>query len=251
MASDSTSKDMPLLTETMVLDYLNQNPNFLRRHPELLEVLTPPEMQTGHNVIDFQKFALGSLQQDMQSLKDKFNGLLGSARDNMSVQYQVHQAVLQLLKARDLEHLLEVLTIDFLRYFDVDAVRLVVESDVSELYETYYGTDHHTGLGFVPIHTVDDALGDRGTLALVSDCEIDPPYAFDTIFAECSRLVRSCAMLRIYLEKIDRTGILAFGVREAGHFHAHQGVELLQFLARIVEWRLDECLKEHEIEKLL
>lgn len=251
MDSDSKSKDMSSLTETVVLDYLQKNPNFLRHHPELLEVLTPPELQTGHNIIDFQKFALGSLQQDMQSLKDKFNGLLGSARDNMSVQYQVHQAILQLLKARDLEHLLEVLTIDFLRYFDVDAVRLVIESDVAELYESYYGTDSYSGISFAPLMTVDEALGDGATIALVSDCEMDPPYAYETIFAECSRLVRSCALLRIYLEKIGRTGILAFGVREVGRFHAHQGVELLQFLAQVVEWRLDQCLREHEIEKLL
>lgn len=253
MSSDNRTENNGIseLTETMVVEYLRHNPKFLRKHPELLTTLTPPERQTGDNVLDFQRFALGSLQQDMQLLKDEFDGVLTSARDNMSVQSQIHQAVMHMLKARDLEHLLEVLTMDFLRYFDVDAVRLIIESDVAELYDAYYGTENYSGISFVPVQTVDQVIGSGAFVALVTDTELDPPYAYEDIFVDCAALVQSCALLRIHLDTIDRDGIVGFGVREKGRFHAHQGVELLKFLADVMELRLDQCLNEHEIEKLL
>lgn len=246
-------KDKPIgaLTEQMVLDYLQHNPQFLQRHPELLEVLVPPEQQMGENVLDFQHFALGNLQDSVRSLKDKFNGLLVSARDNMSVQSQVQQAILQLLRARDLEQLLEVLTIDYVRNFDVDAVRLVIESDMAELYESYYSEENYSGISFVPLQMVDMAMGMGKVSLLIPDTNVVMPYGYQQIFVDCAALIQSCALLRIHLSKIGRDGILAFGVREIDRFQPNQGVELLQFLAEVVEMRLDQCLSEHEIERLL
>lgn len=241
----------PRIDEAQVLAYLASHPEFLKKHPELLEVLTPPEQKMGRNVLDFQRFAMGSLQQNVQELKDKFNGLLGSARDNMSVQSQVHQAVLQILKARDLEQLLETLTIDLARFFDVDVVRIALESDIAELYEATYGEHSYSGLCFLPLDRVDLALGTGRQTLLISDTQNDPPYGYDEIFAECANLVQSCALLRIYLDKIDRLGILAFGVRDVGRFHSHQGVELLHFLSEVVALRLNQCLNASEIENLL
>lgn len=247
--SDKT--DISSLTEKMVLEYLQNNPTFLKKHPELLEVLVPPEQQMGDNVLDFQHYALNSLQGDMRDLKDKFNGLLSSARDNMSVQGQVQQTIMQLLKARDLEQLLEVLTIDMLRYFDVDSVRLIVESDMAEIYDEHYGGDAYSGISFVPIQTVDFALGKEQKAAMIPDTEADPPYSYEQIFMDCHGMIKSCALLRIYLDKIDRAGILAFGVREKNRFQPALGVELLTFLGEVVQWRLDQALSESEIERLL
>lgn len=249
--AEQESKSVETLTEQMVLDYLQHNPQFLQRHPQLLEVLVPPEQQMGENVLDFQHYALENLQDSMRAMKDKFNGLLVSARDNMSVQHQVQQAVLQLLRARDLEHLLEVLTIDYVRNFDVDAVRLVIESDMAELYESYYSEQNYSGISFVPLQMVDMAMGVGKMSLLIPDTHTSTPYGYEQIFVDCSALIRSCALLRIHLDKIGRDGILAFGVRENDRFQSHQGVELLQFLAEVVEMRLDQCLSEHEIERLL
>ena len=252
MSSMNSSSDDPAapLTEKLVIDYLNQHPNFLKSHPELLEVLVPPEQQTGKKVLDFQNYALGSLRKNMQEMKDRFQGLLSSARDNMSVQSQVHKAALHVLKARNLDQLIEVLTQDLLRYFDVDAVRLVIESNLADLYEEGLDDGNPMSLRFVPMQTVDLILGPHQPIALVSDSELDPPYAYEQIFFDCADLVQSCALLRIYLSRIDHYGIVAFGVREKGRFHPHLGVELLQFLSEVIAHRLDACLNDADIDRL-
>jgi uncharacterized protein YigA (DUF484 family) len=197
-------------------------------------------------VLDFQSFAMQSLQHDVQDLKDKFNGLLSSARDNMSSQSQVHEAVLQLMQATTLEGVLEVLTQDFMRLFDVDAVRLVLESELAEFYESTYSEINYSGISFVPLQTVDMAIGVKQDAALAEDTHRDPPYAFEAIFIDCAGLIRSCALLRIHLPRLGRDGILAFGVREAGRFHADQGTDLLRFLSDATAVRLDQCLNQLE-----
>ncbi|MAR55964.1 MAG: hypothetical protein CMM93_02165 [Rickettsiales bacterium] len=238
------------LSAEEVKAFLKSQPDFLRQHPDILQHLTPPEQKLGNKVLDFQSFAMQTLQHDMQDLKDKFNGLLSSARDNMSSQSQVHDAVLQLMQAMTLEQVLEVLTQDFMRLFDVDAVRLVLESELAEFYESTYSEINYSGISFVPLQTVDMALGINQTVALAEDTHKDPPYAYEAIFIDCSGLIRSCALLRIHLPKIQRDGILAFGVREKGRFHANQGTDLLRFLSDATAVRLDQCLHEHELEML-
>ncbi len=234
------------LREDDVLAYLRRHPDFLQRHPELFETLTPPQQQLGENIVDFQHYALNSLQRGMQHMKDRFEGLLASARDNMSAQSQIHRAVLDLVKAHHLGSLLEVLTQDLPRHFDVDAVRIVIESDMAELYESGYHDVTYSGISFVPRDTVDLVLGKEQAALLIGDTQRDPPFAFESIFIDCDQLIQSCALLRVYFERIDRDGILAFGVREAHHFSAHQGTELLRFLADITAVRLNHCLSEDE-----
>lgn len=251
MPMTSSSDIGATLTEKMVLDFLQQHPDFLRRHPELLEILTPPEQKMGGNVVDFQRFALGSLQRNMADMKDRFDGLLSSARDNMSAQSQVHKAALHVVRARDLDQLMEVLTQDLLHYFDVDAVRVGLESSLSEVMDPLFDPDNAMGIRLLPLQMTDVILGQHQPIAMVADCQQDPPYGFDLIFSDCADLIASCAMLRLQLPGCPHDGLLAFGVREKGRFHPHLGVELLRFLSDVIALKMDACLLHTDIDDLL
>ncbi|MFM9890460.1 MAG: DUF484 family protein [Rickettsiales bacterium] len=235
------------MTKKLVIEYLQSNPQFLAEHPDLFEVLTPPEQQHGRGVIDFQYYAIDNLRRGMKRMKDRFQGLVVSARENLSVQQQVQRAVVATIKARSLEELLEVLTTDLVRWFDVDVVRLAMESDMAGLYETYYREENYSGICFVPNGTGNAALmGEK--VRLITDTQGEPPIGFDMIFAECSSLVRSCALVQLELPTIGRPAILAFGVRHPDRFHPHQGGELLEFLGQVMSLTLDRCLAEGDFE---
>ncbi len=238
MMSDETTKKM-------VIDYLQQNPQFLAEHPELFEVLLPPEQQHGRGVIDFQYYAIDNLRRGMRKMKDRFQGLVVSARENLSVQQQVQRAVVSTIQARNLEELLEVLTTDLMTWFDVDIVRLAMESDMAGTYETYYHEDNYSGICFVPPGTSQAALLGE-SVRLIADTQGEPPIGFEMLFADCSNLVRSCALVRLDLPQIKRPAVLAFGVRHADRFHPHQGGELLGFLGQVMSIILDRCLTESD-----
>ena len=233
------------MTKKMVIEYLANNPDFLAQHPDLFEVLTPPEQKHGRGVIDFQYYAIDNLRRGMRRMKDRFNGLVSSARENMSVQQQVQKAVLSTVGARNLEELLEVLTTDLMTWFDVDVVRLAMESDMAGTYETYYHEENYSGICFVPNGTANASLlGDE--VRLIADTQAEPPIGFEMLFADCSSLVRSCALVRLELPNIKRPAILCFGVRHADRFHPHQGGEMLGFLGEVMSVVLDRCLTESE-----
>jgi uncharacterized protein YigA (DUF484 family) len=241
--SDVLSAEM---TKKLVIEFLRSHPDFLAQHPDLFEVLTPPEQKHGRGVIDFQYYAIDHLRSGMRKMKDRFNGLISSARENMSVQQQVQQAVLSVIRARTLEELLEILSTDLIHWFDVDVVRLAMESDAAGLYDTYYNENNYSGICFVPNGTAQAALlGEH--VRLIPDTQAQPPIGFEMIFAECSNLVRSCAFVRLELADIKRPAILAFGVRHADRFHQHQGGEFLSFLGEVMGVVLDNCLRQSDL----
>lgn len=232
-------------TKKIVIEYLLGNPDFLAQHPDLFEVLTPPEQQHGRGVIDFQYYAIDNLRRGMRRMKDRFQGLVTSARENMSVQQQVQKGVLSIIGARNLEELLEVLTTDLMSWFDVDVVRLAMESDNASTYETYYHEENYSGICFVPNGTANASLLDND-VRLISDTQAEPPIGFEMLFADCSSLVRSCALVRLELKQVGRPAILAFGVRHTDRFNPHQGGEMLSFLGEVMSVVLDRCLVESD-----
>jgi uncharacterized protein len=234
------------MTKKLVIEFLQGNPQFLAEHPELFEVLTPPEQKHGRGVIDFQYYAIDHLRKGLRKTKDRFNGLVTSARENLSVQQQVQRAILSTIRARNLEELLEVLSTDLMTWFDVDVVRLAMESEMAGTYETYYNEENYSGIAFVPPGTANAVLlGEK--VRLIADTQGEPPIGFEMVFADCSSLVRSSALVRLELPTIGRPAILAFGVRHADRFHPHQGGELLGFLGEVMSIVLDRCLVDIDV----
>lgn len=232
------------ISEEQVQAFLKKNPEFLRRHPELLAEASAPARDLGVGVEDFQQHLLKHLQKNTKALKTKYDGLVDFCRDNLSVQSQVHEAVLRLVRARNLEQLLEVLTTDLMSMFDVDVVRLAIESEAPEFYDTYYTEDNASGIVFIDIGSIDHALGESKNVLLVGDVQKQPFQGFEQIFSDCTKLIRSCVLLRLELEELSKHVVLAFGVRHGDRFHPGQGIELLHFLAQVVACQLDAYLDD-------
>jgi len=243
-AKRSEPKNTPLTAEA-VRNFLVKNPEFITQNMELIVDSAVPERDLGEGVVDFQRYMVKNLQKDSQQIKDRYDVLVDFCRDNMSAQTQVHQAALALMKIHSLEQLLEAITQDLLRIFDVDVVRLAMESDVP--FDTSYGEQHYSGIVFIEPGMV-DVVFDRGKpVCLISDCNETPPPGFEQIFADCDSMIASCALLRLELETIGKHILLAFGVRHKDRFHPGQGVELLRFLAQIVALQMDKYLEEMAI----
>ena len=95
----------------------------------------------------------------------------------------------------------------------------------------------------MPSGTVNAALLDEDEVRLITDTQNEPPIGFEMIFADCSSIVRSCALVRLELEDAGKPAILAFGVRHSGRFNPAQGGELLAFLGQAMSITLNRCLE--------
>jgi uncharacterized protein YigA (DUF484 family) len=230
------------ITSDQVRDFLKQNPDFLKTNLDVVSDLSPPERDLGDGIVDFQHYMVKNLQKDSKALKSRYDVLIDFCRDNMSVQNQVHHAVLKLIRTRNIEQLLEAITIDLLSLFDVDVVRMAMESETR--FDTSYGEQHYSGIVFIEPGMVDAALTKKKNVLLVEDCAKTPPPGFEQIFSDCENMIASCALLRLELETVGKNVLLAFGVRYKDRFHPGQGIELLHFLAQIVAHQLDMYLDD-------
>lgn len=244
----TTTKTNTPVTAEQVKAYLRRHPDFLHDHPELVEELKAPRSELGSGVVDLQHFMVGGLQKELRSMRDKYEDIVGFCRDNLSTQSQVHNAIIGLVKTRDLEQLLQVLTVDLVPLFDLDVVRIAMETDYASLYDKNYPDAHYSGISFIDTGIVDAALGTGNDILLMEDTDAQPINGFEEIFSDCAALVKSCALLRLRLEMVQKDVLLCLGVRHKERFSAHQGVDLLSFLAQIVELRLDTCLMEIDPE---
>lgn len=217
------------LSDAQVIAFLRENPDFLERYPQLLSVIVPPEREfeatdeSGGEVIDLQSAMLNRLRVELAERNDQSSDLIDASRANLQSQSRIHAAVIAVLSARSLDHMLEILTIDLAGLLHVDAVALCLEGGAVT-------PTANQGVRVVPVGTIDRLVDVTRTVTLRDHVEGDR-----RIYGEAAGLVRSEAMLRLAIRDDAPCALLALGSRDPDRFHAGQGSELLGFLAQIME----------------
>ncbi len=249
MSNSNIDKKTPPITEQQVIAYLRANPDFLQLHPDILTILLPPKHNLGDNVEDFQHHMLSKLQLDLQKLKNRYSNLIDASRDNMSIQSQVHKAVLGIVKTENIEQLLQMLRQDFLQLFAVDIVTLALESEIaqSQYYADKCDGSYNSGLSVIKPGAVNNATNGK-SCKLIADITQLADGIISQIFPHDAGMINSVALLKLVLPSNNQHALLAFGSRKKGHFHSKQGVELLDFMARIIEYKLDKALQYEGLE---
>ena len=212
------------LTAEDVCSYLRTHPDFLVQNAELVHHLTPPSADRGRGVVDLQAYMVEKLRGEVRHLKDQQRELVVTTRANLNCQNRIHAAVLFLLDARSLEHLIQTITTDLAVLLDLDVAGLVVESNGHD-----HPHVHRSGVRVVEPGTVDRWLGTRDVVLLADT------RGAEEIFGPGAGLVRSQALIRLQVSHETPEGILAFGSRQPDMFHDGQATELVGFLARVVE----------------
>lgn len=221
------------LTAGDVHAYLRAHPEFLAEHPELLEVLTPPAARTGRRIVDLQQFMVRRLQGELHRLRDHHDGLIDSARSNMTTQARVHEAVIALLSAGSFERLIEIASTELGAMLGVDAVALAIEAREGEP-----STGTVNGVYMLPPGFVDETLGPGGHIAILPGTDPDP-----RLFGPASVELEGCILLRLDTGPGAPAGILGFGSFSADEFHPEQSTELVEFLVRALEQAIRSWLE--------
>src|ERR1700761_2104344 len=210
--------------EAAIVAYLVEHPDFVERHPALLKTMTPPSVDRGRGVVDFQRFMVARLQGDIDQLNLENTALIHTARANAHSQSRIHAAVLALIEARSLGPLLETLTGDLMDLLDVDVIAMVVESNGVDLPHVAA-----SGIRIVEPGAVDEWLGQRSAL-LQGGVAGDP-----VIYGPGAGLIQSEALLRLNISSRTPAGLVAFGSRDPNLFQEGQGTELIAFLGGVIE----------------
>lgn len=212
------------LTAEDVAAFLTAHPDFLSQHPDLLLHQTPPPADRGDGVVDLRSFMVERLRAEVDRLKRNQRALLHTARVNHHLRNRVHAAVLFLLEAPTLEHLIETVTTDLAVLLDVDTSALLVESNGFDIPQVL-----RSGVRVVAPGTVRAVLDGRPV-------RMDGAIRGDeAVFGPAAGLVHSQALVRLDVSSETPPCLLALGSRNPEMFHAGMRTDLMTFLARVLE----------------
>ncbi len=225
MTQESTDPKDDDLTDERVAAYLQDNPEFLSRNPDVLRIMAAPDREFGDGVSDIQTAMIGQLRTEIARLNARQDEIILTSRANLNTQSRVHECVIALLAAKSFEQAMQIVTTDFAVMLDLDVVTLCIEAE-----EDGPAPLRMSGLRMLAAGAVEATMGENKRVRLRSDSPADPE-----IFGGGATLVRSAAFIRLDISDYTPPALIAFGARRPGKFHAGQGTELLNFLGRVVE----------------
>jgi uncharacterized protein YigA (DUF484 family) len=221
----ATALTTEMIGDDQVAAYLERHPDFLNDHPQLLELLTPPDQRLGAGVLDMQKFMVIRLRERVAELERSNARLSAIGAENLRVQTLVQGAALALLTARSFEAMIDLVVARLPDLIDIEASSLCVESGTP-----LPGKSNLVGVRVIRPGAIDRIVGTTGEVRLIADTP-----GSRTLFGEIAPRIRSMALARLSFGPGTPPGALALGSAKPDGFAPTQGTELLTFLARIVE----------------
>lgn len=227
--SKDASKDKPdSLTAETVSAWIRRHPEFLQENPEVLTFLTPPEFRRGERILDMQRFMLERLRDDVSSLRRQEKQLLSAVEGNAAGQTKVHQAVIAVVGAADIQALNGIVRTKLPALLDLEAAALCIEEE---------GALALAGATAIGSGGIANLMGPKRRVLLQGSTAGE-----SFVFGDDAERVKSVAYLRLRTGTAAPNMLLALGSGRDDGFEPDQATDLLAFLGDAIEARLKQCL---------
>lgn len=209
--------DRALVRQTLI-----ENPEWVREDAELLSVLAQPASNS--NIVDLGAVIRDKLLRQVRDLKARHAELARHAQANLAVLARAQAFVISLMDCSDLDELDYKLAWEAPASLGVDAVRLYLEGQ----------TPMVVAESILPCSTglVDELLGDENDFT-----GLCPQRTGRLLYGE---VMGSHALCRISID--DQVGMLALASHDESCFHSGQSTEMLNFVTRAIERRLERWM---------
>jgi len=213
----------PVLDEQQVVAFLKARPEFLVRHPELLE-----QLEVAHaagSAVSLIERQVDLLRGKNLKLEDRLSRLLENAADNEKRAASVHKLARTLIRAPSLAAVLAGLRSCMKDDFGIDEVFVGVNANVYK---------RHDIEGFVPLEPESALVRAFENFIRTRLIECGPIEADKArlLFPKAEQPVLSAAI--VPLEKEKNLGLIALGARESERFQPRQGKLFLEMTADLV-----------------
>jgi len=212
-------------TEEAVSDYLQKNPDFFERNPNVLARLRVPH-ERGVSTVSLVERQVLVLRDKNQKLEGKLRELLDVARSNDSLSDKIHHLAKRLIRARGAALLLETLEASLREDFGASQWLIVLtRTDVPELNQL---DNRH--IRIADRASADLKMFETFFASARPRCGQIRDSQRDYLFGEGTVAIGSAALVPLGAEA--SYGLLAIGSPDAERFHPTMSTD---FLARIGE----------------
>lgn len=205
--------------ERRTVEYLLANPDFLRRHPDVLKAIEVPHRIEG--AVSLIEHQVRLLRRQLAAERNRLAHLIARARAYESLSARLHGLVLQLMVVDDPEHLCHLLRETLLREFHAEALAFKLFA-----LAVIEGAPHD------PLaNAFADFIDRRNAL-----CGPLSPERAVALFGERGASIHSAAIIPIYAD--GQSGIIAIGSADASRFSPDMGTDFLNRLGEIISQKL-------------
>jgi len=217
-------------TEQLVRDFLQDNPTFLDKNPDILESLTLPH--NAGNAVSLVERQVGVMRDRNKEMRNRLDNMLETAHDNDLLFEKTKRLVLNLLEAKNLPALVETVYDSLGKDFAIDFYSLTLLEDEKQLPST-----------MARVASIEKANEKVGTLLnsnrAVSGVLREDEMTF--LFGEKGLQVGSVAAVSLRFNNLY--GILAVGNSDPNFYKSSMGTLFLSYIAEVLNRILPEYLE--------
>lgn len=217
-------------TEQLVRDFLQDNPTFLDKNPDILESLTLPH--NAGNAVSLVERQVGVMRDRNNEMRNRLDNMLETAHDNDLLFEKTKRLVLNLLEAKNLAALVETLYDSLGKDFAIDFYSLTLLGDEEQLPAT-----------MARVASIEKANEKVGTLLSSNRavCGVLREDEMLFLFGEKGLQVGSVAAVPLRFNNLY--GILAVGNSDPNFYKSSMGTLFLSYIAEVLHRILPQYLK--------
>jgi uncharacterized protein YigA (DUF484 family) len=215
------SRSMP----EIVAKYLRKDPDFLLKHPEILDLLNLPH-ESGEAVSLIEK-QVHRLREQNRALSRKLNQLIQVATDNEALMTRLHKLTLELMVIDGLGPFFDHLSESLLNEFKADILNIsLFDREVDSSAKTPVFSLRRDDPDLKPLQ---EQLEKGQTV-----CGRLSRNKLDFLFGNRGQWVQSTALV-----PLGNDGLLAIGSSDPAYFYPGMGTLFLDLLATVITQRLE------------
>ncbi|MEM6972148.1 MAG: DUF484 family protein [Pseudomonadota bacterium] len=252
MAEPHTALTLDAEERDLVRSLILAEPGLVLDDDGVMRALIQATGPLDRNVVDLRDRLVERLETRLTRLMRANRSMMAAAYENVASNEAVQAAVLEIMGARDLAGLAGALAQSLPDRVSIEAARLVIEADVSEIAPAdALGPDGYA-LVLVPRGTLADYLGHAPRQEGAAPSAPDDREGSNPIVLRATNrasmliydqdALASEALLPLSLQ--GGAGLLALGSADPERFSPEQGTELLSFLAAVTERLADSLLAD-------
>ena len=233
MSAQEENLEANVITEEMMAEYLQANPDFFNKHPELIaELEIPHERGAAVSLVEKQ---VAVLREQNQQTRKRLHELIEIARQNEELARRMHQLALTLMEADEPKDIFKTMYENLKKNFHAD--RVVVRLFADPAFVDSFPTDEFSGKEVTEQSLFKSIIDKRLPL---SGRMKRQQQVF--LFGDDGDEIASSVLVPLHGEGWG--GILAIGSFDAERFQPGMGVELLANLGEILSFILKPWIKE-------
>ena len=217
-------KDDNSSPEELVKNFLKKNKNFFLKHPDLLKELQfPTKNRESDKVIDLQVYRYKKINQENIDLQNQMTQILLAGKSHMQSQKRILKSSIKILNCKSLKKVFEVILSDF---------KILLGCE----YINCFSTNNDVGIN--EIQKIDTRVAksyfrDKAITNLNQN-----PKGVLLFFPNKSQQIKSYILLKINFQ--EDIFIVAMGSKDINKFNPDQQVDLIEYLIKIIEIKINQ-----------